>query len=56
MQTEQLNHKATRGRYVKGCRCEGCVVANREYQKQYLRNRRKANLVDVHGRRYDRCT
>lgn len=27
----------TRPRYVLGCRCDPCTVANRDYQREYMR-------------------
>lgn len=41
----------TRWGYIKGCDCEACVQANRDYQRDYLRKRRRQGLVDNHGRR-----
>lgn len=32
-------HKPGRGGYASGCRCEGCVNANRAYQRAYMKGR-----------------
>ena len=44
----------TRSKYVSGCKCARCVQANRIYQREYLRARRRAGVVDSHGRLLDR--
>ena len=36
---ESFSH-GTRGRYVKGCRCEPCTIANRVYARERYRARR----------------
>ena len=33
------DHTPTHGRYVGGCRCEGCTAANRDYMRWYKKNR-----------------
>lgn len=39
----------TRSRYVAGCRCEKCNLANRDYQREYMRawNARKRAAQDA---------
>jgi hypothetical protein len=36
-----------RSKYVKGCRCDVCVVANREYQRQYMKVWRSKKLTET---------
>lgn len=45
---EDRNHSRTG--YVRGCRCQICVDANKEYQREYMRqwrNRKKSQKMTI---------
>ena len=49
----EFPHNEFRG-YRAGCRCEGCVNANREYKKEYNKNLRLNNPVYAENQRIDK--
>ena len=48
--TKKFKHNRTAYTHRK-CRCDVCVQANRDYQREYLHRRIAARIVDRHGKR-----
>lgn len=46
--TVKVNTHSRTG-YVKGCRCDTCCQANREYQRQYMNKWRTAKRAKASG-------